>query len=269
MSHLDSCWFSLGSKHELKTALRLLLDSTAPSGDKTWYYLLLKWGAASLTSFVITSGLERRQLTQALEHLSFKHLQMKKGGCCFSDCCCHTSLHLENRHSETVTLLSKKGVKQGYVSLPPSFPFPVALVAAFSQCVIHCSMDHDCLLFSKIAPESKVTEAISWEPSLQPAVEWLPIQQEACRMCKSPASHFPVSSQAFCLLGDIQKNTDCVSVHMQQCQRLHTHRLASVRKHLLFCSSLPQTVASLVRALLESSLVSPHGETLSSASTTV
>ncbi|XP_009950292.1 PREDICTED: voltage-dependent calcium channel subunit alpha-2/delta-4 [Leptosomus discolor] len=57
--------------------------------------------------------------------------------------------------TESFKILREKGVKDGCISLPPNFPFPVTLVAAFSQCVVHCTVDHDCLLFSKMGPQSK------------------------------------------------------------------------------------------------------------------
>lgn len=207
--------------------------------------------------FVITSDLGRGQLTWAFEHLSFEHLQMRKGGCALSDCLCHASLHLGNccpweRSSETVTLLSKKGVKQGYICLPPSFPFPVTPVAAFLQHdrreLTHCSTGHDCLLFSNLGPQSKVHQLGA-------------LFAASCGMAARAAGGLqdllPVTLQlhprtSVCL---VTFRRDCVSAHM----RLRIHRHASVETCLLSCSSLPQNVASLVRAHLESALISPAG----------
>lgn len=210
--------------NEVKRALKLLLDSMAPSGDKTfWCYSFTRWGAASLMLFVITSHLGGGSW---ISHLCIFPLSI----CGWGKVAVHLVaagailLHLENcspwnRSSETVIFLPKKGVKQGYISLPPSFPFPATVVAAFLQHdrreITHCSVDHDCLLFSKLGPQSKVTEAISWAPCWQPAVGQLHVQQEACRTARS---HFAASSQDFCLPGDIQKRQRlCLSAPEAAC----------------------------------------------------
>lgn len=56
-----------------------------------------------------------------------------------------------------------------------------------------------------------------------------------------------------------RRDRDCVSARMQQPQRLRIRRRASVETCLLACSTLPQTVASLVRAHLKSASISPTG----------
>lgn len=169
---------------------------------------------------------------------------------CFSASWKLLSMRTELRNSNFAV---KERCETGlYICLPPSFPFPVTPVAAFLQHdrreLTHCSTGHDCLLFSNLGPQSKVHQLGA-------------LFAASCGMAARAAGGLqdllPVTLQlhprtSVCL---VTFRRDCVSAHM----RLRIHRHASVETCLLSCSSLPQNVASLVRAHLESALVSPAG----------
>lgn len=73
---------------------------------------------------------------------------------------------------------------------------------------------------------------------------------DSCTCSRRPArplaSHFASSCQDFWWHSE---ETDIVSVHMWQLQRLHICKHGSVDTFLLSCGSLPQTVDSLIRLI--------------------